>query len=138
MRRTSLTILLTPIIVVLSILATAKWDLGTRLFNNREYQEKRAAQRAAIELNIPEHDLYKTPLGAYYTSEGNLTDLLRLAGYDAGTLGKGSGFFDPNVQKEDLLRTCMKTDNGDHILTIDEIKARLRSEYGWNPKDLPQ
>jgi len=92
--------------------------------------------KAVKTLNIDKNKLYKTPSGNYFTSEDNLSELFMLAGYDAGTVGKGkSGYFDPNTQQGELKRTCIETDyNGDHILTESEINKRLKNEYDWDPK----
>jgi len=124
---------LLPIIIgMVTPFVVAKMDLGNKVFRNSpKAQEKRVAEKLAV----PKHELYKTPLGNYYTSRKNLTELFMLAGYDAGTVdGKKDGYFDPEAQKKQLLTTCINTDDGDNILTLDEINKRLKDKYGWNPR----
>ena len=131
MKKKTLSTLLSILVGVTAPFVVAKTDLGNKIFNSTKAQEERVIEK----LDIPKNELYKTPLGNYYTSRENLTELFMLAGNDAGTAGKGrDGYFDPEAQKEQLLKTCINTDsNEDNILTESEISKRLKEEYGWNP-----
>ena len=123
---------LLPIIVgALIPIIVATTDLGNKIFNTSEAQEKRAVKT----LDVSKNDLYKTPLGNYFTSRDNLNEFLMLAGYDAGTIGREkNGYFDPNSQKEEFLLTCQRTDKDENrILSKEEIKERLKTDYNWNP-----
>lgn len=115
---------------------TGLGDRVTSLFLNK------ATQREAVEtLNLENRSgLYDLPEG-YVTSQLNLRDLFILAGYDAGSTidpNEGGVWFDPNTQKDELSKTCQKTDQEpkDKIITGQETKERLRDEYDWDPIDL--
>ncbi|MBU2503747.1 MAG: hypothetical protein KJ879_01705 [Nanoarchaeota archaeon] len=83
-----------------------------------------------------DRNMYYLPKG-YSVSKNNISDLLGLAGRDAGTINENGGDFDPNKQRGDLISTCKRTDfNSNKILSESELRKRLREEYNWDPKPL--